>query len=87
MVKDFLLQTMQREPYRALVLSSLVCQSLLIIEIVICIHYLIVSSPHPVRPTTLPFHLSVNMYVFNLKSHTECHKDKRKESRKQLQDW
>ena len=30
-----------------------------------------------VRPTTLPFHLSVNMYVFNVKSYTECHKDKK----------
>ena len=29
-----------------------------------------------VRPTTLSFHLSVNMYVFNVKSYTECHKDK-----------
>ena len=32
-----------------------VCQGLLITKIVICIHYLIVSSPHPVRPTTLSF--------------------------------
>ena len=29
-----------------------------------------------VRPTTLALHLSVNMYVFNVKSYTECHKDK-----------
>ena len=58
-------------------LSCLVCQGLLIIEIVICIHYLIVSSPHVVRPTTLSFHLSVNMNVFNVKSYTECHKDKK----------
>ena len=45
---------------------------------------------HAVRPTTLSFHLSVNLYVFNLKSYTECHQDK-KESRKQLRrnqfDW
>ena len=34
---------------------DLVCQGLLIIEIVICIHYLIVSSPHAVRPATLCF--------------------------------
>ena len=37
-----------------------ICQSLLIIEIVICIHYLIVSSPHAVRPTS-PLRLSKNM--------------------------
>ena len=30
-----------------------------------------------VRPTTLSLHLSVNMYVFNVKSYTECHKDKK----------
>ena len=30
-----------------------------------------------VRPATLSFHLSVNMYVFNVKSYTECHKDKK----------
>ena len=35
-----------------------VCQDLPIIKIVICIHYLIVSSPLAVRPTTLS--LSVN---------------------------
>ena len=41
-----------------------------------CIHYLIVFSPQAVRPTTLSFHLSVNMYAFNVKSYTEseCHK-------------
>ena len=32
-----------------------VCQGLLITKIVICIHYLIVSSPHAVRPATLSF--------------------------------
>ena len=59
--------------------QNYVCQGLLIIEIVIYIHYLIVSSPQVVRPTTLSFHLSVNMYVFNAKSYTEseCHKDKK----------
>ena len=46
-------------------------------EIVICIHYLIVSSPDAVRLTTLSLHLSVNIYVFNVKSYTECHKDKK----------
>ena len=46
--------------------SCFVCQGLLIIEIVICIHYLIGSSPHAVRPTTLSFCMSVNMYVFNV---------------------
>ena len=30
-----------------------------------------------VRPTTLSLHLSVKMYVFNVKSYTECHKDKK----------
>ena len=34
---------------------DLVCQGLLIIEIVIYIHYLIGSSPHAVRPATLSF--------------------------------
>ena len=34
-------------------------------------------SPHAVRPTTLSFHLSVNMHVFNAKSYTECHEDKK----------
>ena len=34
---------------------DLVRQGLLIIEIVICVHYLIVSSPDAVRPTTLCF--------------------------------
>ena len=28
-----------------------------------------------VRPTTLSFHLSVNMHVFNVKSYIECQKD------------
>ena len=28
-------------------------------------------------PGSLSFHLSVNMYVFNVKSYTECHKDKK----------
>ena len=55
----------------------MVCQGLLIIEIVICINYLIVSSTHAVRPTTSPFHLSVNMHVFDVKSYIECHKDKK----------
>ena len=58
---------------------DLVCQGLLIIEIVICIHYLIGSSPHAVRPTTFSFAcMSVNMYVFNVKSCKECHKDKKR---------
>ena len=56
---------------------DLVCQGLLIIEIVICIHYLISSSPRAVRPTTLFFCMSVNMYVFNVKSHKDCHEDKK----------
>ena len=34
-------------------------------------YYLIVCSPQAVRPTTLSFHLSVNMYVLNVKSYTE----------------
>ena len=58
---------------------DLVCQSPFCIDHRyrnICIRYLIVSSPQAVRPTTLSFHLSVNMYVFNVKSYTEseCHK-------------
>ena len=28
-------------------------------------------------PTTLSFHLSVNMYAFNVKSYTEYHEDKK----------
>ena len=34
---------------------------------------------HAVRqePTTLSFNLSVNMYLCNVKSHTECQKDKK----------
>ena len=30
-----------------------------------------------VRPTILSFHLSANLYVFNVKSYTECHEDKK----------
>ena len=58
-------------------------------EIVICIHNLIVSSPCAVRPATLSFHLSINMYVLNVKSFTECREDKKdkKGIKKQLQDW
>ena len=83
---DLLFQTTQREPLifyfkphreGPCFVWTYVCQGLLIIEIVICIHYLIVSSPHEVRPTMLSFHLSVNMYAFNVKSYTECHKDKK----------
>ena len=54
------------------------CQGLLIIKIIICIYYLIVSSPQAVRPTTLSFHLSVNMYVLNVKSYTDSECDKGK---------
>ena len=32
---------------------------------------------HAVRPTTLSFHLSINMYLFNVQLHTECQKDKK----------
>ena len=76
MVTDLLLQTTQREPYRALVLSRLTSRSIDHRDRNMCIHYLIVSSPQAVRPTTLSFHLSVNMYAFNVKSYTEseCHK-------------
>ena len=38
---------------------------------------LIVSSLHAVRPITLSFRLSVNMYTFNVKLNTERHKDKK----------
>ena len=50
-----------------------VCQGLLIIEIVICIHYLTVSSPHAVRPTTSSLHFSINTEILN----TSCHKDEK----------
>ena len=30
-----------------------------------------------VRPTILSLHLSVSMYIVNVKSYTECHKDKK----------
>ena len=46
----------RRENFTGLVFClDLVCQGLLIIEIVICIHYLIGSRPHAVRPATLSF--------------------------------
>ena len=32
---------------------------------------------HAIRLTTLCFHLSVNMYAVNVKSYTECLKDKK----------
>ena len=47
-------------------------------EFIICIHYLILSSPHAVRATTLSFHMNVSMYVFNVKSYTECLKNKKR---------
>ena len=71
-VTDLLLQTTQREPYRALVRLDLSLSR---------------STDHrdrnlhslslEVRHTTLSLHLSVNMYVFNVKSYTESHKNKK----------
>ena len=54
-VTDLFLQATQREPYGLLFCLHFVCQGLLVTKIVICIHYLIISSPHAVRPTTLSF--------------------------------
>ena len=53
-VTDLLLQAMQREPYRALVLSRLRLSRSTDHQDR-NLHYLIVSSPHAVRPTTLSF--------------------------------
>ena len=71
-VTDLLLQTTQGEPY-----GLLFCLDLSLSR----------SNDHrdrnlhslslEVRPATLSFHLSVKMYVFNVKSYTECHKDKK----------
>ena len=44
---------------------------------------LIVSSPHAVKPTTLSFHLCVNMcFLCKLQSYTESHKDIKKGTKK-----
>ena len=53
---------------------DLICQGPLIIKIVICIHCLIGSSPYA---CCFVFCLSVNMYVFNVKSYKKCHKTKK----------
>ena len=78
MVTDLLLQATQKEPYRALVLSRLRLSR---------------STDHQDRNLHSLSHrfqfscsqdvfcMSVNMYVFNLKSCKECHKT-RKKSRK-----
>ena len=52
---DLLLQATQREPYRALVLSRLRLSRSTDHQDRNLHHYLIVSSPHAVRPTTLSF--------------------------------
>ena len=74
MVTDLLLQT-TRENLTGLLFCLDLRLSVLVIVIFGFI-YFIVSSPQAVRPTTLSFHLSVNMYVFNVKSYTEseCYK-------------
>ena len=54
-VTDLLLQATQREPYRALVLSRLRLSRSTDHQDRNLIHYLIVSSPYAVRPTTLSF--------------------------------
>ena len=71
-VIDLLLQITQREPYRALV-----CLDLSLSRSTDHRDCNLHSLSSEVRPTTLSFHLSVNMYVFNVKSYTECHKDKK----------
>ena len=55
LVTDLLLQATQREPYRALVLSGLRLSRSTDHQDRNLHHYLIVSSPHAVRPTTLSF--------------------------------
>ena len=74
MVTDLLLQT-TRENLTGLLFCLDLRLSVLVIVIFGFI-YFIVSSPQAVRSTTLSFHLSVNMYVFNVKSYTEseCYK-------------
>ena len=62
-VTNLLLQTTQREPYGVLVLLRL-SLSRSADHRDRTLHYLIVSSPHAVRPTTLPFRLSINMMFF-----------------------
>ena len=54
-VTDLLLQATQREPYRALVLSRLRLSRSTDHQDRNLYHYLIVSSPHAVRPATLSF--------------------------------
>ena len=69
-VTDLLLQTTWGEPYRAALVLSMSTDHR---------HCNLRSLSHrfAVRPTTLSFHLSVNMHVFNVKSYTECHKNKK----------
>ena len=71
-VTDLLRQTTQREPYRALF-----CLDLSLSRFTDHRDCNLHSLSLEVRPTILSFHLSVNMYVFNVKSCTECHKDKK----------
>ena len=52
-VTDFYFKQRRENLTGLLFCLDLVCQGLLIIEIVICIHYLIDSSPHAVRSATL----------------------------------
>ena len=54
-VTDLLLQATQWEPYRALVLSRLRLSRSTDHQDRNLHHYLIVSSPHAVRPTTMSF--------------------------------
>ena len=81
MLTDLLLQTTKRENLTGL----LFCLDLSLSRSTDHQDRNLHSLSSEVRPTTLALHLSVNTYVFNVKSYTECHKDK--ESRKQLQDW
>ena len=72
MVTDLLRQTTQREPCRLLF-----CPDLSLSRSTDHRDRNLQSLSLEVRPTTLSSHLSVNMYVFNVKSYTECHKDKK----------
>ena len=82
-VTDLLLQATQREPYRALVLSrpSLSRSTDHRDRNLHSLSHRFKSScrfQSSCRPITFPvFCMSVNMYVFNVKSYKECHKTRR----------
>ena len=72
MLTDLLLQTTQRENLAGL----LFCLDLSLSRSTDHRNRNLHSLSLEVRPTTLALHLSVNMYVFNVESYTEHHKDK-----------